>query len=91
MPRALILVYRYHYAADVTPLLVTYHVLSTLMAILAAYFRCRALREQWLVRVELAHANAERIEQLAREKERLDYERAFANAALKKQAESQGV
>ena len=78
----------YHYAADVTPLLVTYHLLSTLMAILAAYFRCRALREQWLVRFELANANAERIEQLAREKERLDYERAFA---LKKHAETQGA
>ena len=76
----------FHYATDTTAVLVAYHLVSAILAVTAAYFRCRALREQWLVRHQLAAANEIRIERLAREKERLDYERAFAIKHAKESA-----
>ena len=42
------------------------------------FIKCGGRRQHWLLRSQLRQIQDERIEQLASEKERLDYERAFA-------------
>ena len=68
----------FHYQTSLFDVLIVYHVASLCLAYAASYLKNTSLRQQWLIRRELQRTKDERIEQLGREKERLDYERAFA-------------
>ena len=55
-----------------------FHATSTALGVAACSMHQRLLRQQLLMHKTAEHAKDVRIEQLAREKERLNYERAFA-------------
>jgi hypothetical protein len=70
--------WEFHHGIDLLPLLAAHHSISFLLAMLVGYWRNRTLRQQWLLRRQLQRSHDARIEQLGREKERLDYERQLA-------------
>lgn len=55
-----------------------FHLSTICVAVAACSLHARLVSEQFRMRTQLQHAKDEHIEQLHREKERLDYERAFA-------------
>lgn len=55
-----------------------FHLTSVGIAVATCSLHARLVSEQFRMRAQLQHAKDEHIEQLHREKERLDYERAFA-------------
>ena len=59
-------------------LTIPYHTLVTALAVLVSYTQVHVLRRQLLLRIEMQRIRDARIEQLCNEKERLDFERAFA-------------
>ena len=61
-----------------TSVVLPFHVLGLMLCILVAYMQSALLRSQFTVQMHAQVAANVRIEQLGREKERLDYERAFA-------------
>ena len=68
----------FHDCLNVIRLMLPYHAGSLLLAIFFAYMQSHVMRRQFLMRLELQRIKDARIEQLGMEKERLDYERAFA-------------
>lgn len=67
---------------------VPFHILGFILCTICAYMQSALLRSQFLIHIPAQLAANRRIEQLGREKERLDYERAFA---LKRQFSGVGA
>ena len=72
----------YDYGIQPLTLLLIFNLVVTTGTVAGSFFVCRKSREEWLLRERLARTKDARIEQLAKEKERLDYERAFAQQRL---------
>ena len=70
--------WEFHHAVDLASSLFVFHAVVLVVFALIAYAQGSALRQQFLVRLQLQQAKDARIEQLDAEKQRLDYERAFA-------------
>ena len=67
-----------HYGVGLGTLLLLFNLSLLVFCAIISYCKCYLMRQQWHVRLQLQTAKDARIEQLASEKERLDYERKFA-------------